>query len=59
LIIEDSTVGDVQLMKSTGHKRLDDAGMLVIRRWKFDPATQDGKHIKVWIHANLFWALRN
>ena len=59
LIIEDGTVGDIRILESTGTKMLDDVGLGVIRRWRFEPAKQGGKPIKVWITAYLFWSLRH
>lgn len=42
LVMANGNVGDIKVKKSTGFKRLDDAAVKTIRRWKFHPATQAG-----------------
>ena len=42
-IFTDGTVGKYKVMRSTGHKMLDDAATKAIQTWKFYPAIKDGK----------------
>ncbi len=44
-ILKDGHVGRFKVMKSTGHKILDDAATEAIHTWKFYPAMKDGKII--------------
>ncbi len=50
----DGSVGEVQIVQSSGVKRLDDAAARMLQlRWKFEPATVDGKPVEVWIPATV------
>jgi TonB family protein len=46
---EDGTVGDVEVVESSGHKRLDDATIKEAKTWRFRPALRDGKPTGVWV----------
>src|SRR5262249_13718555 len=42
----DGNVNDCNVTTSSGHPRLDDAACVMVKkRWKFKPATQDGKPV--------------
>lgn len=53
LVKANGTVGDIKVKKSTGFKRLDDAAVRTIRRWKFHPATQAGVAIDYWYEIDF------
>lgn len=59
LVGADGTVQDVQIVKTSGHDRLDAAAIAMVkRRWKFKPATQDGKPVSQWLPAKVLFQLR-
>jgi TonB family protein len=60
LIAEDGSVGDFRLLSSSGFSRLDaSAKDVVTKRWKFRPATVDGKPVKVWQDMSIVFELRD
>ena len=58
-ISTEGTVSEVEIKKSSGSERLDDAAVTMVkRRWKYKPATQDGKPVAVWQEANVVFRLQ-
>lgn len=52
-------VSDCSVTASSGKARLDDAACkMVLKRWKYKPATQDGKPVSVSITANVIFQLK-
>ena len=52
-------VGEVQVVASSGSERLDQAAMTMVqRRWRFEPATQNGQPVAVWLQAAVVFQLR-
>jgi TonB family protein len=58
LILEDGTVGDIRLMKTSGYPRLDQAAFVQVSQWTFKPATRATIAIRVWATANYVFDLR-
>lgn len=58
-VLTDGTVGRYKVMKSTGHRILDDAGTDAIRTWKFKPAVKDGKITTTCIEVPVTFELQN
>ncbi len=59
LIMPDGSVGDAQIVKSSGFQRLDDKTLDVIKgRWHYSPPTKDGKPIQVWWNVRVTWQLK-
>jgi protein TonB len=53
------SVTDCNVATSSGKPRLDDAACkMVLRRWKYKPATQDGKAVSVQQTANVIFQLK-
>ena len=48
LIRADGSVGEIKLKASSGFKRLDEAAMNAVKRWRYQPATQGGIAIDFW-----------
>ena len=44
-ILPDGAVGRWQVMRSTGHRSLDDAAVKAMRSWRFEPARFHGKPV--------------
>jgi periplasmic protein TonB len=38
----------VEVFKSSGHRRLDEAALRAVRDWRFAPAAQDGNTVETW-----------
>jgi TonB family protein len=48
-VLPDGSVGEIQLVKSTGDSSLDDAAQKAVKQWKFKPGLLGGKPIPVWM----------
>ena len=58
VVLQDGTVGDVQILKSSGFSRLDQASVAMVKsKWRFKPAMQNGRPIKVSIPAEIVFEL--
>lgn len=58
LVTKEGRVAEVQIKTSSGYKRLDDAAVRAIKRWKFNPATQAGEPIDYWYEIDFEFSLR-
>ena len=58
LVTKDGRVAEVEIQTSSGFKRLDDAAVRAIKRWKFNPATQAGNAIDYWYEIPFEFSLR-
>lgn len=58
LVRANGTVGAVNIKRSTGYKRLDDAAIKAIKRWRFIPASQAGTAIDYWYEIDFEFGLR-
>jgi protein TonB len=50
---------DVQVMKSTGFPKLDQAALEAIRKWAFSPAMQNGQAVQSWTRVQVAFQLQN
>ena len=48
----------IELDRSSGYRRLDDAAIAAVWRWRFAPARQDGREIAGWAIVPIRFALR-
>lgn len=53
LIRADGSVGEIKLKASSGFKRLDEAAINAVKRWRYQPATQGGQAIDFWYEQPL------
>ena len=53
----EGTVLDIKLKKSSGSSLLDQTAMDTVRRWRFKPATVDGKPVPEWYY-NWRWVFK-
>jgi TonB family protein len=53
VVLEDGSIGPTEILSSSGSPRLDDAAAVIVRRWRFTPATQNGRPIRVLQRANV------
>ncbi len=54
---EQGTVLDVKLKRSSGSSLLDQSAIDTVRKWRFKPATVDGKPVAEWYY-NWKWVFR-
>jgi len=55
----DGAVTECAVTGTSGKPRLDDAACTMVKkRWKFKPATQDGKAVAVSVPAEVIFALK-
>ena len=57
LVDERGIARDVQVAKSSGFPRLDDAAATAVRRWKFSPAKQQSQPVQAWTQVNVIFRL--
>ena len=57
VILEDGSIGPTEILSSSGSRRLDEAATVIVRRWRFTPAFQNGRPIRVWQRANVVFNL--
>jgi TonB family protein len=53
----DGSVGDVELLESSGYERLDRSALDAIAKWRFEPATRDGVAIPWKLDHRVTFAL--
>jgi protein TonB len=49
--------GEVQLAKSSGHARLDEAAIAAIRKWTFEPAMRGAQAVPAWTTVRVTFQL--
>ncbi|GGP00839.1 energy transducer TonB [Stakelama pacifica] len=57
LVSPDGSAKTLQVDRTSGSKRLDDAALSTVRRWKFVAATQAGKAIEAWVLVPVKFSL--
>jgi protein TonB len=53
LVDEQGRPREVEVAKSSGHSRLDQAAVLAMRGARFDPHVEDGQPRTVWVLASI------
>jgi protein TonB len=48
---------DVQLAKSSGYSRLDEAALAAVKQWKFQPALRGDTAIEAWVLVPVEFSL--
>lgn len=56
-VLENGSIGDVQIVKSSGYERLDNVALRKLRRWRIKPGTEDGKPVAMWFELNVTWKI--
>ena len=58
VVLEDGSIGTIQVLQTSGYQRLDDASIAMIQsRWRYVPAMNNGQPIRAWQHARIVWQL--
>jgi protein TonB len=58
-ILPSGLVGEIRLKVSSGSKRLDEAALQAVRRWKYVPAKRGDEAIAYWYVQPLSFSLNN
>lgn len=53
----DGTVSDTMITLSSGSPRLDQAAIAIVSRWRFTPATENGRPVEARLYANVVFQL--
>ena len=53
----DGTVSDTMVTQSSGSPRLDQAAINIVSRWRFRPATENGRPVEARLFANVVFQL--
>jgi protein TonB len=48
---------EIQLFKSSGYVRLDEAARVAVQKWKFQPALRNGVAVEDWVDVPLRFSL--
>jgi protein TonB len=56
-IAADGTTQEIRLLRSTGHRLLDEAAQAAARRWEIAPALQEGRTIEAWVDVPVRFRL--
>jgi TonB family protein len=56
-VLPDGSVGEIQLVKSTGDSSLDEAAQKAVKQWKFNPGRSGGKAVPVWMTLSVKFEL--
>lgn len=59
LVAVDGRVASVQLSRSSGFERLDEAAMESVKQWRFKPATQGDETLETWVEVPVKFVLEN
>ena len=57
LVDIDGSIMDVQILKSSGNQMLDEAALAAARKWKFSPAKQRDKFVRVYVSIPINFRL--
>jgi TonB family protein len=52
-VLTDGTVGDLMVKKSSGHAILDGAASKTVEKWAFEPASEMGKPLSMWVDVPI------
>ena len=59
LVNADGTAGQVEIRTSSGYPLLDESARTAVQRWRFHPATSDGKPVADWFLIPIPFKLQN
>ncbi|MEA3470361.1 MAG: energy transducer TonB [Thermodesulfobacteriota bacterium] len=57
-VLEDGTVGEAVVKKTSGHSILDRAAVRAVKKWLFEPASRMGKAIPVWVDVPIRFVVK-
>ncbi len=51
-------VDDLRVVASSGHRILDRAALSAVRKWRFEPGTEDGEKKAMWVKIPINFDLK-
>ncbi len=57
-VMPDGSSGEVRLHRSSGFDSLDKAALATVKRWRFKPATKNGKPVTQWVNIPITFNLK-
>ena len=57
-VLEDGSIGDVQIATSSGFPRLDETAVRKLKRWRVNPGTENGKPVPMWWDLRVVWKIK-
>ncbi|MDR1228493.1 MAG: energy transducer TonB [Azoarcus sp.] len=58
-VLPDGSAGKVEIRKSSGSARLDEAARTAIMKWRFEPARMGSKPVPSWVVIPFTWSLKS
>jgi protein TonB len=58
-ILQDGSVGNMKIRKSSGYAILDHSAVEAVKPWKFEPAKKSGKPFVVWVELPIKFVLQD
>lgn len=58
LVLDSGAVGEILVEQSAGHPDLDSAAVEAVKKWRFDPAREDGRPITIWVRLPVRFKLK-
>ncbi len=59
LVLADGKVGEIEVVRPSGHKVLDNEAIQTVKDWIFVPGKQDGKEISSWVTVPITFQLKS
>lgn len=56
-VLQDGSVGEVKLKRSSGHQRLDQAALDAVRLWRYQPARRGSEAVATWFIQPVTFSL--
>lgn len=57
-VLEDGTVGQAKLAKSSDVDSLDASALATVKKWKYSPAQKNGQIVKQWIRVSILFEVK-
>jgi protein TonB len=57
-VLEDGTVGQVRLAKSSDFDSLDASALATVKKWRYSPAQKSGQIVKQWIRVSILFEVK-
>jgi len=56
-VLVNGRVGQLEVQKSSGHARLDEAALITVRNWRFKPARKGRETVICWVNIPITFSL--
>lgn len=59
LVLNDGNIGEMEMVKTSGHSVLDSSAEKALKNWKFIPGMSNGKYVKSWVKVPIQFRLND